>query len=616
MKKIIRSGTLLLALMLILQSISLSAVRADDSSINRAPLQTLVTQAQALDGRDYTNATWRTLVGAQTDAQAILADQSATQAGIDTAYTNLQAAITALVPIASFGNPFSDVARNDWFYVPVLYANANALMQGTTTTTFSPLGTLSRGMVVTVLYRMEGEPAVNFQTIFDDVSAGQWYSDAVIWAANLGIVTGMGDNRFAPSTSITREQLAVMLHRYAAFKAYDMVVPATFGLGNFTDHAQVSDWAYEAMRWTAYHALIRGSSGRLNPGGTASRAECAAILQRLIEKLEFHRQPKEPQPEQHYVAWQFITYLEPNFRAAKQETFPPQTVNIFERRADGWALISTGAGGRWVYLQANMRYVEKAVYLYDNPNSNRGPRIDPQVVTILQQEGDWYQISTWLGPKWIYLGTGPQPGGGRRIALTFDDGPHPTYTTRLLDALYTRDVAVTFFVLGQQVAAYPSVAQRIVREGHEIASHSYRHPDLSRMSAAGIRDELSRTRNVIYQTTGRNPTLLRPPYGSYNATVQSVAKEFGYPLILWSVDTRDWESRNVNAIMGHFVDGRGNIRIREGDIILLHDIYGTTIDAAIRAIDLLLANGFTFVTVSELLTERHGTITPGKVYNQ
>jgi len=136
------------------------------------------------------------------------------------------------------------------------------------------------------------------------------------------------------------------------------------------------------------------------------------------------------------------------------------------------------------------------------------------------------------------------------------------------------------------------------------------------MSAAGIRDELTRCRNVIYQATGRYLTLLRPPYGSHNATVQSVAREFGYALLLWSVDTRDWESRNVNAILGHFVAPDGTVRIRDGDIILMHDIYPTTIDAAIRGIDILLANGFEFVTVSELLTERHGGITPGKVYNR
>ncbi|MCL2569011.1 MAG: polysaccharide deacetylase family protein [Oscillospiraceae bacterium] len=601
--------------MLILQTISPSIVGAADSSIDRAPLQALIAQAERFDGRDYTNATWRTLTLALNDAKAVLTNQGATQAEVDRAYGALQTAATMLVPIASFGNPFADVGRNDWFYGAALYANANALMQGTTATTFQPLGTLSRATVVTVLYRIEGEPPVVFEAIFDDVPADQWYSDAVIWAAKLGIVTGVGDDRFHPSGPITREDLATILRRYAAFKNYDVTVPSSLSLGSFADYAQVNSWASEAVRWAVYYELIRGSGGRLNPRGTATRAEYATILQRLIDNFEFDRQPATPQPEQHYIAWQFITYLEPNFMAPKQESYPAQTVNVLQRREDGWGQITTASGDRWVYLRADMRYIESTVYLYDHPNGSRGDRIEPQVVTILAQESAWYQISTWLGPKWIYLGLGPQPGGGSRIALTFDDGPSG-YTSQLLDALYARNVPVTFFVLGQQVAAYPSVAQRIVQEGHELANHSYRHPDLSRMSAAGIRDELTHCRNIIYQITGRYPTLLRPPYGSHNATVQSVAREFGYPLILWSVDTRDWESRNVNAIMGHFVAPNGTVRIREGDIILMHDIYGTTIDAAINAIDLLLANGFEFVTVTELLAERHGGITPGKVYNR
>jgi peptidoglycan/xylan/chitin deacetylase (PgdA/CDA1 family) len=162
----------------------------------------------------------------------------------------------------------------------------------------------------------------------------------------------------------------------------------------------------------------------------------------------------------------------------------------------------------------------------------------------------------------------------------------------------------------------PSVAMRIVKEGHEIAAHTYRHPNLSNMSSAEIREELSLCYNIIQQTTGRSPVLFRPPFGSYNMTVQSIAAEFGYPIILWSVDTRDWESRNANTILSHFVNQDGTVRIRDGDIILMHDLYSATVEAAIQAIDILLAEGFTFVTVSELLTKQHGALTPGKVYNR
>jgi peptidoglycan/xylan/chitin deacetylase (PgdA/CDA1 family) len=317
------------------------------------------------------------------------------------------------------------------------------------------------------------------------------------------------------------------------------------------------------------------------------------------------------QPTEIAIPWTFLTYPIPDFRADITGYFYAQTVNVIQTNDEGWALISTFNGEQWVYPSANMRYVDRWTYLYDNILGNTVARIDPQVVEVLAQDGNWLQIQTWLGSRWIYLRTG-RALDGKLVALTFDDGPG-AYTNRLLDTLYARNVPATFFVLGQQVSANPAVAKRMVEEGHEIASHSYRHPNFTSMSASGIRDELNQSRNAILQATGAVPALLRPPYGSYNSTVQSVAIELGLPLIMWSVDTRDWESRNVNSILGHFTDGN-RIKIKDGDIILMHDIYSTTVDAAIRAVDLLLADGFTFVTVSELLMERYKTVTPGRVY--
>ena len=518
-----------------------------------------------------------------------------------------------------FENPFHDVSPDAWYYDAVMYVTEQGLMQGMSATAFEPRAALSRAMVVTVLYRMEGTPEVVFEPTFDDVPAGQWYSEAVIWAANHEIVTGMGRGRFAPSDYITRQQLATMLLRYAAFKHYDRSVPADFDLANFfADSADVNDWAYEAVRWAVYHDLIPSVSGRFRPSGPATRAEYAVSLQRMIYRFELGEPlpPMNPQADRHHIPWQFLTYLEPNFRATIQETLIPQTVEVLLRHADGWAMISTDRGERWVYLWANMRYIERSVFLYDRPGGERVGRLDPQLVTILEQDGDWLQISTWLGPRWIFLGAGGlvPPQGDKQIALTFDDGPHPVYTRKLLDALYERGIPVTFFVLGQQVVANPELTRRIVAEGHEIANHSFSHPEFPRRSAAVIRDELYRTHNAIYQTTGVRPSLMRPPYGAHNATTRSVAAEFGYPLILWSVDTRDWESRNVNAILSHFFHPNGTPRIVDGDIILMHDIYGTTVEAAIRAVDRLIQYGFTFVTTSELLLSQRDTLTPGAVY--
>lgn len=186
---------------------------------------------------------------------------------------------------------------------------------------------------------------------------------------------------------------------------------------------------------------------------------------------------------------------------------------------------------------------------------------------------------------------------GPYIALTFDDGPHGANTPRLLEILKQRKVKATFFVVGQCVAENPEIAKRIVDEGHEIANHSWSHPQLTKLGEGGVTDQLSRTHDVVKQTTGVTMTLLRPPYGAFTKNQQAWANSrWGYKCILWDVDSLDWKIRNAghvqSAILSH---------TRPGSIILTHDIHKTTIDAMPASIDGLLAKGFKLVTVSELL---------------
>lgn len=186
---------------------------------------------------------------------------------------------------------------------------------------------------------------------------------------------------------------------------------------------------------------------------------------------------------------------------------------------------------------------------------------------------------------------------GPYIALTFDDGPHGANTPRLLEMLKQRKVKATFFVVGQCVAEYPELAKRIVEEGHEIANHSWSHPQLTKLGEGSVTEQLSKTHDVILQTTGVTTKILRPPYGAFTQNQQAWAhRKWGYKCILWDVDTLDWKIRNAahvqSEILGHTV---------AGSIILTHDIHKTTIDAMPASIDGLLAKGFKFVTVSELL---------------
>ena len=182
-------------------------------------------------------------------------------------------------------NPFTDVSEKDWFYGDVMFVYENGLMLGTSKTLFSPHGTATRGMMATILWRMEGSPAPKGKNSFTDVEAGKWYADAITWAAENGIFAGYGKDKFGPDDPITREQLAAIFYRYADYKGYDLTVKGN--PDTFKDADKITDYAKTAMQWTVSSRLMKGKSGNLlDPQGTATRAEIAAMLHRFIEKYE------------------------------------------------------------------------------------------------------------------------------------------------------------------------------------------------------------------------------------------------------------------------------------------------------------------------------------------
>lgn len=182
-----------------------------------------------------------------------------------------------------WNNPFIDVSENDWFYNNVKYAVQNELFSGTTATTFEPNTPITRGMVVTVLFRAESDPAVNKSVPFADVKADSYYANAVIWAEQNGIVTGTSETTFAPNDNITREQLAAIMLRFAKYKGYDISISENTNILSFDDFADISEYAIPAMQYAAGAGLINGKSkSTLNPKDGATRAEAAAILQRFL----------------------------------------------------------------------------------------------------------------------------------------------------------------------------------------------------------------------------------------------------------------------------------------------------------------------------------------------
>lgn len=186
---------------------------------------------------------------------------------------------------------------------------------------------------------------------------------------------------------------------------------------------------------------------------------------------------------------------------------------------------------------------------------------------------------------------------GPYVALTFDDGPHPENTPRLLDILRERGVKATFYLIGELVARHPDVARRTLAEGHEIGNHTWSHRFLTLQSSHSIATELEQTHEAVEAAVGAPPTTLRPPYGAVTKRMTRwIDHRFGYPTVLWSVDAEDWENPGSPVIAERLVSGA-----RNGSIVLAHDPLAPTVDAMPETLDRLLTRGFHFVTVSELI---------------
>lgn len=199
-----------------------------------------------------------------------------------------------------------------------------------------------------------------------------------------------------------------------------------------------------------------------------------------------------------------------------------------------------------------------------------------------------------------------QAAGGKLIAITYDDGPG-RYTDQLLDGLKARGAKATFFVLGDSASFRPDTVARAFQEGHQIANHSYSHPDLSRMSAAGIQDQIKRLNDLLDSICGKGGNyFVRAPFGSVN---NAVKQNVGAPIIHWNVDPLDWKYRDAQRVKNQLVRGA-----RDNGILLVHDLYATTVEGSLAAIDELKAQGYEFVTVRELFRRRGAALENGRQY--
>lgn len=194
------------------------------------------------------------------------------------------------------------------------------------------------------------------------------------------------------------------------------------------------------------------------------------------------------------------------------------------------------------------------------------------------------------------------------VALTFDDGPRNTTTGPLLDGLALREVPATFFLVGNRVAGSEELIQRMAAEGHQVGIHTFEHVMMTDLSRADFDLQVGKTKALLTGLLGEGEYWLRPPYGIID---NSAAEWCDCPLILWSVDPEDWKDRDTDRIVAAVLE-----QVKDGDIILMHDIYPSSVDAALRIVDSLQAQGYCFVTVEQLLEQREVAVEAGKQYRR
>lgn len=286
--------------------------------------------------------------------------------------------------------------------------------------------------------------------------------------------------------------------------------------------------------------------------------------------------------------------------------------------ADGWARtpeelqtkLYDAAGNETVFWNAEVEG-KLADGWFRTPEEAKTEMYTPdgEKHTVWKAEAEGLKAKGWTYAPPVPAASGTAGAGGSNsgkpmVALTFDDGPGP-YTDKILNCLEKYGARATFFVVGNRLGSYPSQLKREAELGMEIGGHSWAHKDLTALGAADVTADVKKVSDRVYELAGIRPAIIRPPYGSHNSTVRRAA---GVPLILWNIDTLDWKTKNADSTYNAVMD-----KVKDGDIILMHDIHSATADAVERIVPALIDRGFQLVTVSEMGAARGG-LAPGKAY--
>ena len=435
------------------------------------------------------------------------------------------------------------------------------------------------------------------------------------------LMKGDGKGNFMPYENITREQLAVVL--YNAFKDYlENNTKKTF-----QDFSSISPWASEAVSALAGNDIAAGyPDGNFNPKAYITKPEFNIMMTRMYAQVEDYSNKDKPKQEQapvtyiyKYEDYDAIINYENNLLC--YVLYPVVGIPYMDEQISTWA--------QDIYSKAKTD-IEQVHKKYPNAkgelNIQYNTYSDPEGHMRIELTG--YLAGTWLNePTQIHkvfsinpspLPTAQSTSAGNlvinrinpekpMVALTFDDGPSQ-YTSRLLNILKSNDAKGTFCVVGSRIASFKPEMNQIIEQGHEIMGHSWNHREYTKLTDSEIRKDLLDTNDAIFAAVNIRPKMYRAPYGSINNRVTAVSNELGLAIIQWSIDTRDWKSRNADAVYNAVMNSVNN-----GAIILTHEIHPTTIDALERIVPELKRRGYQLVTISELMSYSNQNISPGAV---
>ena len=433
--------------------------------------------------------------------------------------------------LSSGKRPFTDVVRHRWYYDYVYSAYDQGVFSGMNAYTFGVNSPMTRAMMVTVLYSMDGKPAVSSAEPFQDVDSSHYYAAPVAWAYKEGIVLGLSDTVFAPNQNITREQTAVMLHAYAKHALKKDLTYAD-DLSAFQDADHCSEWASQALCWAVKNGIIAGRNGdRIAPKEHSTRAELATMLMKY--RVRFLGEE--------------IGNYNPYLYSKSVIQGYPSTRNDY-----------------WFGTQ------------YDSYN----------------RPSESVRFQSAYGEKFNALSVGSYEY--KTIYLTFDEGYENGYTPAILDTLKKKNVQAVFFVTYPFVKENPALVRRMIQEGHIVGSHSTAHPadGMPSLGIDGAQADLEKVQDLVRDQFDYEMTLFRYPAGIYSEQTLALTKSMGLKSVFWSFAHGDWDP-NSQPAQGSSLQ-KLKQRLHPGAVYLLHAVSSTNTAILGDFIDYAKSQGYTF----------------------